>query len=46
MKTSLLRLYIDASLRGYDDLAEVFTRVENVQRGDVFLLCTDVFMIL
>ena len=28
-------------LGGYDDLAEVFTRVENVQHGDVFLLCTD-----
>ena len=29
------------ALGGYDDLAEVFTRVENVERGDVFLLCTD-----
>ncbi|MFH0994364.1 MAG: protein phosphatase 2C domain-containing protein [Pseudomonadota bacterium] len=29
------------ALGGYDDLTEVFTRVENVQRGDVFLLCTD-----
>ena len=29
------------ALGGYDDLAEVFTRVENVELGDVFLLCTD-----
>ncbi len=29
------------ALGGYDDLAEVFTRVENVRLGDVFLLCTD-----
>ena len=29
------------ALGGYDDLAEVFTRVEDVQRGDMFLLCTD-----
>jgi len=29
------------ALGGYGDLAEVFTRVENVQRGDAFLLCTD-----
>ncbi len=31
------------ALGGYDDLAEVFTRVESVERGDVFLLCTDGF---
>lgn len=29
------------ALGGYDDLFAVFTRVENVQSGDVFLLCTD-----
>lgn len=29
------------ALGGYDDLTEVFTRVESVQGGDVFLLCTD-----
>lgn len=29
------------ALGGYDDLAEVFTKVEEVECGDVFLLCTD-----
>ncbi len=28
-------------LGGYDDLTDVFTRIEDVQRGDLFLLCTD-----
>lgn len=28
-------------LGGYDDLLTVFTKVEKVQSGDVFLLCTD-----
>jgi PPM family protein phosphatase len=28
-------------LGGYDDLDTIYTRVENVQRGDIFLLCTD-----
>jgi serine/threonine protein phosphatase PrpC len=29
------------ALGGYDDLESVFTRVQDVQKGDVFLLCTD-----
>jgi len=29
------------ALGGYDDLTEVFTRVDNVQCDDIFLLCTD-----
>jgi serine/threonine protein phosphatase PrpC len=29
------------ALGGYDDLEAVFTRVEQVRKGDVFLLCTD-----
>lgn len=32
---------ITQALGGYDDLAEVYTRVEDVRRGDRFLLCTD-----
>jgi serine/threonine protein phosphatase PrpC len=28
-------------LGGYDDLDAVFTRVEDIRKGDVFLLCTD-----
>jgi protein phosphatase len=32
---------VTQALGGYDDLTEIFTRVEPVQRGDVFLLCTD-----
>ena len=35
------RHIITQALGGNDDLASVFTRVESVQRGDVFLLCTD-----
>ncbi|PIV00698.1 MAG: hypothetical protein CO013_09845 [Syntrophobacterales bacterium CG_4_8_14_3_um_filter_58_8] len=29
------------ALGGYDDLDAVFTRVEDLKRGDLFLLCTD-----
>lgn len=29
------------ALGGYDDLTAIFTRIEDVQRGDLFLLCTD-----
>ncbi len=29
------------ALGGYDDLTAVFTRMEDVQSGDLFLLCTD-----
>jgi PPM family protein phosphatase len=29
------------ALGGYDDLDAVFTRMEDIQEGDVFLLCTD-----
>jgi serine/threonine protein phosphatase PrpC len=29
------------ALGGYDDLDTVFTRVEDIEKGDVFLLCTD-----
>jgi PPM family protein phosphatase len=29
------------ALGGYDDLDAVFTRVEDIRNGDVFLLCTD-----
>lgn len=35
------RHIITQALGGNNDLASVFTRVESVQRGDVFLLCTD-----
>lgn len=35
------RHIITQALGGGGDLASVFTRVESVQRGDLFLLCTD-----
>jgi len=35
------RHIITQALGGGGDLASVYTRVESVQRGDVFLLCTD-----
>lgn len=35
------RHIITQALGGGGDLASVFTRAENVQRGDLFLLCTD-----
>jgi protein phosphatase len=32
---------ITQAIGGYDDLGTIFTRTENLQPGDLFLLCTD-----